>query len=115
PPRAVAVDAHDASPRKARLQRLLDALRAATQGFEIHVAAGRAGARHGGLRAAVVTAQAAVDRVQHHARRTTCAGGGPSAGLAREHRRVAPAVDEDEALLAELAPPAHGRQKRARE
>src|SRR4029077_1163242 len=102
PPRTVAVDAHDPGAWKARLQCFLDSLCAASERLEIHVAAGRTAARHRGLGAAVVAAQTAVGRVQHHARGASCAGGGPPTGLAGEHRRIAPAVDEDEALLAQL-------------
>src|SRR5262249_50739332 len=40
--------------------------------------------------------------MQNHARRAPCAPGSPSARLAGEYRRIAAAVDEDEALLAEL-------------
>ena len=98
--RAVAVDAHDARLREARGERFLDALRAAAHRLQVEVAAGRAGARDGAFRAAVVAAQPAVGLVQHHARRAARATGGPAAGVAGEHRRVAAPIDEDEALLA---------------
>src|SRR6185503_14283551 len=58
--RAVAVDADDACVRKARSERLLDALRAAPHGFEIHVAAGGARTRDRAFGAAVMATQAAV-------------------------------------------------------
>src|ERR1041385_7936858 len=57
PARAVAVDAHDARAREACLQRFLDALRAASQGPQIEIAAGRANAWHPSLGAAMVAAQ----------------------------------------------------------
>src|SRR4029453_5966870 len=67
-PRAVPVDADDARLREARCERLLDALRAAAHGLEIHIAAGRTGARNRVLRATVMAAQAAASAsgVQHH-------------------------------------------------
>src|SRR4029079_12164891 len=100
--RAVAVDADDARGREARCERLLDALRAASHRLEIHMAADRTGARNRLLRAAVMAAQAApsIGGVQHHARGAAPAAGGPAARFAREHRRIAAPVDEDQALLA---------------
>src|SRR5258706_9383021 len=87
PARAVAVDAHDARLREARGERLLHALRAAAHGFEIDVAARRARAWNGQLRAAVMAVQPLIGRMQHEppgAARAACV---PAAGFARKDRR----------------------------
>src|SRR5204863_3514474 len=99
-PRAVAVDAQDARRGELRSQGLFHALRAAPERLEVYVAAGRTGTRHAFFRSAVVATKAGNRGMQHQARRAACATGRPPARLAGEHRGVAAAVDEDEALLA---------------
>src|SRR5258708_22377398 len=100
PARAVAVDAHDARFREARGERLFHALRAAAHGLEIHIAAGRARARNGLLRAAMVAVQASIGGMQHEPPGAARAARIPAAGVARQHGRIAAAVDEHQALLA---------------
>src|SRR5688572_762917 len=102
--RAVAVDAHYARGRKARLQGFLDALRSTAERLEIHVAAGGAGARNRAFGSAMMAAQPAIGRVQHHARSAALAGGCPAAGLTGKNRGIASAVDEEQALLADAEP-----------
>src|SRR6185295_8912472 len=97
---AVPIDADDARLRIAQRERFFDALRAASHWLEVDVAAGRAGARHAFLGAAVVTAQAPVPGMQDEVRRAAAAARRPAARLAGKHRRIAPPVDENEALLA---------------
>jgi hypothetical protein len=83
-------------------QRFLQPLRAAAEGLDVLVAAARAGTRHRLLRAAVVAAQAAVHQVHHQVGRAAGAAADPAAGRAGQHRRVAAAVEEHQALLAAL-------------
>ena len=99
-PCAVAVDAHDPGAGKKRGQCLFYALRAASHRLQIHVAAGRTVARNRRLGAAMVAAQATVGGVQNHASGAALAPGCPAAGFAGEHRRIATAINENEALLA---------------
>jgi hypothetical protein len=100
---------------KALRERFLDTLGAASHGLQVDIAARGAGARDGALRAAMVAAQAPVGGVQDHAGAAALAAGGPSARLAGEHRRIAAAVDEHQALLLALKPRRDRRRQRRRE
>ena len=99
---AIAVHAQDACFRKTCLQRFFQTLRADADRLEIGIATGGTGVRHALLRAAVVAAQAAVFLVQHQLARAVLALGQPATGGAHEHRRIAAAIDEDEALFLAL-------------
>ncbi len=102
--RRVAVDAQHARLRKQLRQPRLDTLRTAAERPDVLVTAARAGGRDGAVAAAVVAAQAAVGQMHHQVGRTVRTAAHPAAGGAGQHRRVAPAVQEHQALLGTLQP-----------
>src|SRR5205085_2828825 len=97
---SIAVDPHDARARKAGRERLLDALRTPAHGLEIDVATRRAAARNRLLGAAVMAVQASIRGVEHEPSSAALAARVPAARLARQDRRIAAPVDENQALLA---------------
>ena len=96
----VTVNPNNARIREFLLQPAFNALRAAAEGMDVLVATGRAGARHAVFVAAMVTAQTLVGHVQHQIGGTTAATRHPATGRATQHRRIAPPVEENQALLA---------------
>ena len=93
-------------------QMFLKPLGASAYGLQIDVATLGAGARHRLGEAAVVAANAAVDLVEDAVGAAMRAGAFPVTGGAGQHRRVTPAVQEDEALLAARGALFDGVQKR---
>ena len=81
-------------------QLFFEPLGAAADRRDVEVAAFGAGARHALGEAAVVAAQAAVELVEDAPGAAVRAAALPTAVAAVQHRRVAAAVQEDEALLA---------------
>src|SRR5438105_4600566 len=105
--RGVGIDARDARwcaiAAAQRLgQLLLQPLGAAADRRDVEVAALRACARHTLGEAAVVTAQRAIELVEHAPRAAVRATALPAAIAAMQHRRIAAAVEEDEALLSAI-------------
>jgi hypothetical protein len=100
--RRVTIDAQHARLRKELGQARLDTLGAAAEGLDVLVTAARAGVRNRTVAAAVMAAQAAIGEVHHQVGRAVRAAADPAAGRARQHRRVAAAVEKDQALLAAL-------------
>ena len=105
--RGVGIDAQNPgrciiSPAQQRRQLLLEPLRATPQGAEVQIPAVRAGPGHPLGRSAMVTAQAAVDLVEDLPGAAVGASALPGAGRAVQHRRVAPAVEQQQALLAPI-------------
>ena len=96
----VGVDAADAGAGQQRGDLLLELLGAAAQRRDIGVAAVRAGARHALGEAAVVAAQRAVGLVEDAPCAAVRAAALPATGAAVQHRRVAAAVEQQQALLA---------------
>src|SRR5215510_9873790 len=90
--RRVAIDPQEPSSWEAHRERLLEALRAASERRERDVAAGRAMARNRRFVPAVMTPQPLVGGMEDEVRGTARAAPGPSARAADEHRRVAAAV-----------------------
>ena len=109
----VAVHAQDARLWKTLGKRFFEALGAAPEGQDVLVATGRASLGHAAFEAAVMAAQAAVGEVQHQVGRAARAVGDPAAGGTAENRRVAAAVEEDQALLAACQTRADGAQQHA--
>ncbi len=91
---AVPIDAQNARLRKTLLQHLFHALGAAAQWQQFGVTTVRAGRRHAAVRTAVVAAQAVLVKVQHHFPGAVAAAGQPATFATAQHRRIAPAVDE---------------------
>ena len=98
--RGVAVDAQHPGAGVELGEALLEPLGAAPEGVQVLVAAGRTGAGDGIVGAAVVAAHAPVGEVHHLVGRAVIAVADPAAGGAGQHRRVAAAVEEHQALLA---------------
>ena len=100
----VAVHAQHAGPRETLAHPVLEALGTAPERVDVLVAAGWAGPRDGGLEAAMVAAQAAVGEVEDKVGRTPLAARHPATRRTGEHRRIATAVEKDEALFAPRQP-----------
>src|SRR5206468_11340972 len=83
-------------------QLLFQPLGAAAERRDVEVAALRAGARHALGEAAVMAAQCTIELVEHAPRAAVRAAALPAAIGAMQHRRIAAAVEEDEALLAAI-------------
>ena len=79
---------------------------------EVDAATRWAGVRHALAVPAVVASQLARAQVQHQVRAATLARGMPGARPAIQHGSEAPAVDEDEGLLARLDAPGDGGHQR---
>jgi hypothetical protein len=110
--RRIAVDAQDAGRGEAFDQHGFEALRAAPEGQQVDVAAIGAGARDGGLEAAVVAAQALVGQVQYQVGGAAPATRDPAAGRAGQYRRIAAPVEEDQALFAAVEAALQAGQQR---
>jgi putative methionine-R-sulfoxide reductase with GAF domain len=87
-------------------------LRATALGADIQIAALRASFGHLVGKAAMVTAQGAVDFVEDTKRTAMAARTFPAAGIATQDRRIAAPVDEHQALLAAADPLAHRFEQR---
>ncbi|OMP13723.1 nucleolar complex protein 14 [Corchorus olitorius] len=96
----IGVDAGDAGLRKQLAERLFDALGAAPERRDVDVAAVWAVMRDARFVPAVVAAQAPLRLVQHQVRRAARTARQPAARVAGQHRRVAAAVEEQQALFA---------------
>jgi len=98
--RHITIDAQHASLGKVLGEHRFQALRAAPEGAQVLVATGRAAFRQARFEAAVMAAQAAVDQMQHQIGGAAMAVRGPAASGTGQHRCVAPAIEEEQALLA---------------
>ena len=111
---AVGIDAGDARLRQQRGQLFLQLLGATADGRDVQVAAVGAGAWHALAQPAVVAAQRAVGLVEDAPRAAMRTAALPAAGAAMQHRRVAAAVEQQQALFALFNALLDGRQQRRR-
>ena len=111
----VGIDARHARPGQRLRELLLQALGPAPQRRDVRIAAGRTGPRHARRHAAMVAAQRAVLLVEDLVRAAMRAVALPVALVAMQHRRVAAAVQEHQALLAAVEPLAQRVQQRHRQ
>ena len=114
-PDGIPVDASQPRGGKRLAEGRLDPLRARPDRTQVLGAARRTECGHGGLGAAVVAAQQTRPAVQRHARVAARAGRRPPAVVTEQSRRVAPAVQEQQGLLAEREPTGDGGEQRLRE